>query len=189
MRRERATHVMTRLMNMVVINDHGCWVYPRHRLGDGYAQVGIVSKTDGTRRMSYVHRITYEHLVGPIPAGLDMDHLCRNRACCNPLHLEPVTRKENLRRGVGIGAASGAIARAKQLAKTHCPSGHPYSGSNLYLRKNGYRDCKECNRASWRRWRLCLIDSAAHINVPVEDCVAGVLGDARKAIAKAKGDL
>lgn len=64
--------------------------------GTGYGHVGLGRRTDG---VGVVHRVVYELLVGPIPPGMDLDHLCRNRACCNPDHLEPVTRSVNNRRG------------------------------------------------------------------------------------------
>jgi len=62
----------------------------------GYGKVGLGRRGDG---VGYVHRVVYQMLVGPVPEGMDLDHLCRNRACCNPDHLEPVTRSENNRRG------------------------------------------------------------------------------------------
>lgn len=79
------------------------------------------------------HRWSYEFHVGPIPEGLDLDHLCRNRGCVNPDHLEPVTREENIRR---------AFATV-----THCPSGHPYSDENTYVRPGTvHRKCRACAR-------------------------------------------
>lgn len=84
------------------------------------------------------HRWAYEALVGPIPEGLTLDHLCRVPACVNPSHLEPVTLAENVRR-------QGA-------AVTHCPQGHPLSGSNLYVvPKSGHRKCRTCRAAADRR--------------------------------------
>lgn len=85
------------------------------------------------------HRYAYEALVGPIPDGLELDHLCRNRACVNPDHLEPVTHAENLRRAP-YGAADF------QRRKTHCPQGHPYSGDNLLV-YSGRRNCRTCLNA------------------------------------------
>jgi len=82
------------------------------------------------------HRISYELLKGDIPEGLDLDHLCRNRGCVNPDHLEPVTRKENLLRGNTIPA--------KHARKTHCPQGHEYTKGNTFISKSGSRHCRKC---------------------------------------------
>lgn len=73
-------------------SDDGCWVWTASQNGTGYGALTIA----GARKLA--HRLAYAHLVGPIPDGLDLDHLCRNRMCVNPAHLEPVTRRENLRR-------------------------------------------------------------------------------------------
>lgn len=79
------------------------------------------------------HRASYEMFVGPIPEGLVIDHLCRNRACCRPDHLEPVTIGENIRRG-------------EQATKTHCVHGHEFTPSNTYLRLTGGRECRACRK-------------------------------------------
>lgn len=92
----------------------------------------------------YAHRIAYQLLVGPIPEGMQLDHLCRNRRCVNPDHLEPVTHAENVRRGL-----SGAYLRAR----THCPKGHPYDQANTYVSNSGSRNCRACHSASSHsRW-------------------------------------
>lgn len=93
--------------------------------------------------MRPAHRISYEHFTGPIPAGLHLDHLCRNRACVNPEHCEPVTCRENVRRGEGIAA--------KHMAKTHCIQGHELSVSNLYRTRKGHRVCRTCALAANRK--------------------------------------
>lgn len=84
--------------------------------------------------------MAYELYVGKIPEGLQIDHLCRNRVCVNPDHLEPVTRRVNLLRGVGFSARNAKAVR--------CPAGHAYDLSNTYLRPDGKgRDCLRCRRA------------------------------------------
>jgi len=101
-------------------------------LNRGYGQFSV----EGRKRAS-AHRWLYERWVGPIPAGLQLDHLCRNPPCCNPAHLEPVTNAENVRRG---------IAGNEKLAVTHCPQGHPYDEENTYRNPRGHRFCRTCAR-------------------------------------------
>lgn len=109
-----------------------CWVWSGKLATTGYGRFW-----DGTRN-TYAHRHSYEQYVGPIPDGLVIDHLCRNRACCNPAHLEAVTHAENCRRG----------ARGRLI--THCKDGHPLSGDNVVM-VNGRRRCLTCKRAQQRQ--------------------------------------
>ncbi len=89
------------------------------------------------------HRFAYELLVGPIPDGLVIDHLCRVRHCVNPAHMEPVTRWENTLRG---GSFSAVAAR-----QTHCVNGHPFDEENTHVDRRGFRRCRACNRERLRR--------------------------------------
>jgi len=86
------------------------------------------------------HRLAYTWLVGPIPEGLTLDHLCRVRHCVNPAHLEPVT--------VGVNTLRGDTISARNAAKTHCPEGHPLISGNLWPSgvKRGWRNCLACTR-------------------------------------------
>jgi hypothetical protein len=113
-----------------------CWEWTGYLTPGGYGQAWVPGD-----HMRLTHRVTYTQLVGPIPAGLGLDHLCRNRRCCNPRHLEPVTNRVN--------TARGATIAAEHAARTHCPEGHPLKGDNLepsHLAVGG-RKCRTCNRA------------------------------------------
>lgn len=109
----------------------GCHVWTASVNLDGYGKITVDNKTVGA------HRVAYELAHGSIPVGLTIDHLCRNRMCVNPTHLEAVSMRENILRGEGISA--------KNARKTHCKRGHPLSGDNLYVEPMG-RHCKACAR-------------------------------------------
>ncbi len=92
------------------------------------------------------HRYGYERFIGPIPVGLTLDHLCRNRSCVNPEHLEPVSMRVNLLRGIGPAA--------KNARQTLCLRGHPLAGTNLYVRPSRHeRVCRTCRSARKRAYR------------------------------------
>lgn len=116
----------------------GCWLWTATLNQDGYGRYSHKG------RLESAHRVAFFMLVGLVGAGLELDHKCRVRCCCNPRHLEPVTHQQNASRGLG---------GKHHLKKTHCPSGHPYAGSNLIIR-DGYRACRTCERAKTQRFRL-----------------------------------
>jgi len=99
---------------------------------------------DGDRRTVRAHRWAWNHLVGPIPEGLTLDHLCRNGLCVNPDHLEPVDIQTNTLRGYGPSA--------QNAAKTHCPKGHLFDDANTYHVADR-RSCRECRRRQSRAWK------------------------------------
>jgi hypothetical protein len=113
-----------------VIEPDGCWSWQGHCDPLGY----------GRWAGKLAHRLIWESLNGPIPEGLELDHLCRNRRCVNPAHLEPVTHAENMR-------------RSAPATKTHCINGHPYDEANTYIRPTGQRDCRLCTAARQRAYQ------------------------------------
>ena len=127
--------MLPRFQSKVRVDGNGCWLWTGSLNLGGYG----LFKRPSPERVGVAHRYAYEVLVGPIPEGLNLDHLCRVRNCVNPRHVEPVTQRENIMRGESI------VARA--AAATHCPSGHPYAGDNVYVNQQGYRYCRACRRA------------------------------------------
>lgn len=129
----------------------GCWLWMgAHTRKTGYgcfyeegAQVGS-------------HVFSYRHFVGPIPDGFDIDHLCRNRCCVNPNHLEAVPRQVNAARG---------LCGHHMKGKTRCSKGHALDDENTYLRANGNRSCRICERFKMQRLRAKWRSEGHHANV------------------------
>ncbi len=126
-----------------IVHQGECWKWTGARSSNGYGNFAF-EDVDKRKTVS-VHRYSYELFVGAVPEGLQLDHLCRNRLCVRPDHLEPVTGRENTLRGNTLPAAN--------LKKTHCPEEHPYDTANTY-RVRGERQCRQCYAATQRRYRL-----------------------------------
>ena len=127
-----------RLRSRTVAMANGCRVWLGRTVASGYGQIRFRSKS------TYIHRLAlYMHGLS-IPEGHEVDHLCRNRRCCNPDHLEVVTKRENIMRSTNFSAL-----KARQ---THCIHGHELSGRNLVVRRNGTRSCRQCKLNATQRW-------------------------------------
>lgn len=120
--------------------DSGCWLWKLKLDRDGYGHFTIGSMTDGSRARWSVHRWAYAFFIGKLFSHLTIDHLCRNRACVNPFHLDQVTSRTNTQRGERANA-------------THCKRGHPFAGDNLVFQAEGKRRCKACRDANVKEWR------------------------------------
>ena len=142
---EHLCRVRERLLANAIVDPHGprpvsdapCWQWAKNPKGR-YGQFSV-----GKQKGISAHRASYELFNGPIPAGLTVDHLCRNTRCVNPAHLEAVTQRVNTLRGTGPIAVNAA--------KTHCDHGHELTDANTYIDKRGARCCRPCQRAKDRR--------------------------------------
>lgn len=119
-----------------------CWLWTDVLAANGYGYLGIGGRSG---RKIQAHRIAFELAKGPIPEGMQIDHLCRNRGCVNPDHLESVTQRENLLRGTGVSA--------RHAVATHCSRGHEFNDQNTRTR-NGKRQCKICQNYTKRMKRI-----------------------------------
>ena len=125
---------MINYLTNYTISENSCWEWGGTITSKGYGVVPIPSATN--KNYTYAHRFFYERLVGEIPNNLVIDHLCRNRSCVNPEHLEAVSISENVKRGKPNNG---------QRNKTHCPKGHEYTKDNTYVNGNR-RTCRECKK-------------------------------------------
>ena len=134
----------TKFWQQVDINfSSGCWIWTGVHFDSGYARYRNKSLSSSER----AHRVVYETLVGPIPNGLVLDHLCEIKDCVNPMHVEPVTDSENLHRS---GITNNSINRAK----THCIKGHEFTRENTIIARNGTkRVCRTCQLAAMAAYR------------------------------------
>lgn len=130
--------VMERLWSKIDASG-SCWEWLAYR-ENGYGKFRLNGKS------CMAHRVVWETLVGPIPAGLQVDHLCRNRGCVNPDHLELVTQQENILRGQS--------ACAWNARKNVCKRGHPLTDANLYVYPSGGRACRACDNWHHRAARI-----------------------------------
>jgi len=116
-----------------------CWIWRGALTASGYGQVQFLHVK------WFTHRLAYHLLVGPIPPTLTIDHLCRNRTCCNPRHLEVVSRAENTRR-------EAAYPSRRPAPRTICKKGHPLTPDNTYISPKGGRRCRICRQTGWQSW-------------------------------------
>ena len=128
------------MARIIPVTESGCWLWEGSFDSGGYGEV----QHHGKRFK--VHRYIYLTLVGPIPDGKQLDHLCRVRSCCNPAHLEAVTARENTMRAIGFPSINAA--------KTHCCRGHELIGYNVVMQKTGWRNCRICRRLSDAKRRV-----------------------------------
>lgn len=134
--------VLDRLKSKYKVDaESGCWVW--HGAFSNKRNKWLYGLISVDRKLKMAHRVMYEQTVGPIPDGLQLDHLCRNTKCVNPAHLEPVTAKENIARSINF-----------QASKTRCVKGHELVGPNLYVKPNGNRECRICRKAQWEAYKV-----------------------------------
>ena len=125
------TELLTKLKAKSIVDPvTDCWLWDQGKTVAGYCITGT------RKKKYYTHRLAYQAAKGAIPEGLELDHLCRRRSCCNPAHLEAVTKSENVKRGLG---------GAHNKQKTHCPQGHEYTPENIRWYQ-GRRYCRTCQK-------------------------------------------
>lgn len=132
-----------RFLSKIKKLDNGCWIWNGFLDKKGYGYFKIKLGIPGLQIMA--HRASYLLFIGDLIKGLEIDHLCRNRACVNPEHLEQISHKENNRRSESPTAINAR--------KTHCKNGHELIGNNLRIRKNGQRLCRPCFNSLVEKFR------------------------------------
>jgi hypothetical protein len=151
--------VLDRIEARVKKAPNGCWLWPGAKV-EGYGRI-TWSDLNGKKTWHLTHRVMHESVNGPIPEGMQIDHICHDpdecspaiakdcphRACCNPEHLRAVSTRENLLRGGTVSAARRAVEE--------CPKGHAFDASNTLVSTQGQRSCKACtyerNRAYYHK--------------------------------------
>lgn len=136
----------SRFWRKCVVNESECWIWQASANRGGYGQFW-------SEFGCLAHRFSYSVCIEDIPRDLVLDHLCRNRNCVNPEHLEPVTHRENVMRGM-----SPIVAAIERLSITHCPRGHEYSASNTRMH-HGSRECRACDAGRQRDRRRRIRES------------------------------
>lgn len=144
-----------RFWSKVTILENGCWLWTGSFCSILRGRYGLF-RPGGTANSIGAHVWAYQYCIGEIPEGLELDHTCRNPACVNPWHLEPVTRRINQLRAFGFPRANAA--------KTHCSQGHPYSGENLLIAYNGRRRCRICSNLDQKRRKRLQAALRKHTN-------------------------
>lgn len=153
MRNLPRTPAAIRALRRVSLEPSGCWRFLGCCNEHGYGVVGA----DGKRGQKVLtHRAVFEFFVGPIPQGLHVLHSCDNPPCCNPSHLRAGTHADNMR----DKAERGRVVVPSKF-KTHCVHGHPLSGDNIFVTRQGYRKCRECCRDRARERRQSRLSPAA----------------------------
>ena len=129
--------LMPRVSANTDVDEGGCWLWKKSTFASGYGQIRVNNQN------RLLHRAVYEELVGELPEGVQLHHVCGVRRCCNPAHLLPVTAAQHM--------LLDDIPARRNALKTHCPHGHAYDTENTYRAKNGQRKCRACQRERGRR--------------------------------------
>jgi hypothetical protein len=144
--------------NGPVWNGSHCWIWTRGKFTNGYGAFTLKDHMVGA------HKYSYELLNGKIPDNLEPDHLCRNKSCVNPSHIEVVTHRENVKRGI-----LPEINKLRARAITHCNHGHPFDTANTHISVDGWRVCRICQRLKTVRYRAKIQKEVSSIKEKVSN--------------------